>query len=404
MIAGKSVLAFVMAGGEGSRLHPLTAERSKPSVPFNGRHRIVDFVLSNLVNSEIYSIYLLVQYKSQSLIEHIRRSWVMSPLIPHHYVTVVPPQMQHGPEWFQGTADSVYQNLHLIDLVKPELVVVFGADHVYRMDLRQMIEFHIATQADATVAALPVPLEYTSSFGIIRTDSAGRIRDFREKPESAEPMPGRPGHALASMGNYVFSADLLVDALMRAHSRGGHDFGKNLLPAMAERNRVMAYDFTTNRMRGIRDYEEPAYWRDVGTIDAYYEANFDTLGEFPKFCMSNPYWPIYANPDQTEAAQVHDGHIGGASLGAGVVIRRAVIERSLLRREVVVEEGAQIADSIIMDRSVIGPGARIRRAIIDQHNFVPSGMKIGYDLEADRQRFHISESGVVVVGKGQLKP
>ena len=173
---------------------------------------------------------------------------------------------------------------------------------------------------------------------------------------------------------------------------------------IAERNRVMAYDFTTNRMRGIRDYEEPAYWRDVGTIDAYYEANFDTLGEFPKFCMSNPHWPIYANPDQTEAAQVHDGHIGGASLGAGVVIRRAVIERSLLRREVVVEEGAQIADSIIMDRSVIGPGARIRRAIIDQHNFVPAGMKIGYDLEADRQRFHISESGVVVVGKGQLKP
>jgi len=404
MIAGKSVLAFVMAGGEGSRLHPLTAERSKPSVPFNGRHRIVDFVLSNLVNSEIYSIYLLVQYKSQSLIEHIRRSWVMSPLIPHHFVTVVPPQMQHGPEWFQGTADSVYQNLHLIELVKPDIVVVFGADHVYRMDLRQMVEFHVETHADATVAAIPVPLEQTRSFGIIRTDDSGRIRDFREKPESAESMHGKPGFALASMGNYVFTADLLVEALARAHSHGGHDFGKNLLPEMAERDRLMAYDFATNRVRGIRDFEEPSYWRDVGTIDAYYEANFDTLGEYPNFCMSNSHWPIYASPDQTEAAQVHDGHIRSASLGAGVVIRRAVVEHSLMRRDVVVEEGAEIVDSIIMDRTVIGAGARIRRAIIDQHNFVPAGMRIGYDPEADRERFHVSDTGVVVVGKGQLKP
>ncbi|MDT3671142.1 MAG: glucose-1-phosphate adenylyltransferase [Aromatoleum sp.] len=405
MIAGKSVLAFVMAGGEGSRLHPLTAERSKPSVPFNGRHRIVDFVLSNLVNSEIFSIYLLVQYKSQSLIEHIRRTWVLSPLIPHHFITVVPPQMQHGPEWFQGTADSVYQNLHLIDLVKPDLVVVFGADHVYRMDIRQMVQFHVDTRADATVAALPVPLDQTRSFGIIRTDAAGRIRDFREKPETAEPMPGRPGHALASMGNYIFSADLLVEALRRAHKKEGHDFGKDLLPAMAETNRVMAYDFATNRVKGMREFEEDAYWRDVGTIDAYYEANFDTLGERPRFCMLNGQWPIFAAPDHTEAAQVHDGHIRTASLGAGVVIRRAVIERCLLRRDVSVDEGAEVSQSIIMDRSVIGRGAQIRRAIIDQYNHVPPGMRIGYDLDEDRERgFHVSENGIVVVGKGQLQP
>lgn len=403
MIAGKSVLAFVMAGGEGSRLHPLTAERSKPSVPFNGRHRIVDFVLSNLVNSEIFSIYLLVQYKSQSLIEHIRRTWVLSPLIPHHFITVVPPQMQHGPEWFQGTADSVYQNLHLIELNKPDLVVVFGADHVYRMDIRQMVRFHLETGADATVAALPVPLDQTRSFGIIRTDDSGRIRDFQEKPESAAPMPGRPGYALASMGNYIFTADLLVDALKRSHRRGGHDFGKNLLPAMADTNRVMAYDFATNRVSGVRDYEEHAYWRDVGTIDAYYDAHFDTLGEEPNFCMSNSQWPIFAAPDHTEAAQVHDGHIRSASLGAGVVIRRAVIERSLLRRDVVVED-AEVADSIVMDRTVIGRGARIRRAIIDQYNVIPPGFRIGYDIEEDRARFHVSENGIVVVGKGQLKP
>lgn len=404
MIAGKSVLAFVMAGGEGSRLHPLTAERSKPSVPFNGRHRIVDFVLSNLVNSEIYSIYLLVQYKSQSLIEHIRRSWVLSPVIPHHFITVVPPQMQCGPEWFQGTADSVYQNLHLIDLIKPDLVVVFGADHVYRMDLRQMVQYHVDAKADATVAAIPVPLEQVGSFGIIRTDSAGRIRDFQEKPPTAEPMPNRPGFALASMGNYVFSTEVLVEALTRAHSRGGHDFGKNLLPAMCETHRLMAYDFSTNTVPGVRDFEEHAYWRDVGTIDAYYAAHFDTLGECPKFCMSNPRWPIYAAPDQTEAAQVHDGHIRSASLGAGVVVRRATIERSLIRREAVVEEGAEVSESIVMDRTVIGAGARVHRAIIDQNNFIPPGMRIGFDPRADRARFHVTDSGIVVIGKGQLKP
>ena len=404
MIAGKGVLAFVMAGGEGSRLHPLTAERSKPSVPFNGRHRIVDFVLSNLVNSEIYSIYLLVQYKSQSLIEHVRRSWVMSPLIPNHFVTIVPPQMQLGEEWFQGTADSIYQNMHLIDLLKPDLVVVFGADHVYRMDLRQMVEFHVETRADATVAAIPVPLDNTRAFGIIRTDNGGRIRDFQEKPETAESMPGKPGFALASMGNYVFSADMLVDALKTTHLSGGNDFGKHVLPAMAEHSRVMAYDFTTSSIRGTRDFEEPAYWRDVGTIEAYYDANFDTLGETPRFCMANSQWPIYANPDQAEAAQVYDGHIRSASLGAGVVIRRSLIERSLLRRDVLVEENAEIVDSLIMDRSVVGAGARIRRAIIDQSNFIPPGMSIGYDLDADRERFHVSESGIVVVGRGQLAP
>lgn len=404
MISGKSILAFVMAGGEGGRLHPLTAERSKPSVPFNGRHRIVDFVLSNLVNSGINSIYLLVQYKSQSLIEHIRRTWVMSPLFPNQFITVVPPQMLHGPEWFQGTADSVYQNLHLLDRVRPDLVLVFGADHIYRMDIRQMARHHLETGADATVAALPVPVENSASFGIIRTDSTGRIRDFQEKPATAESMPGRKGYAFASMGNYIFNTEALVEALTRAHSKGGHDFGKNLLPAMAETHRLMAYDFSTNVVPGLRDCEEVGYWRDVGTIDAYYDAHFDTLSEDPRFCMFNSRWPIFAAPDQTEAAQVLDGHLRTASIAAGVLIRRAVIQRSMLRRDVVVEEDAEVSDSIVMDRTVIGRGAKIRRAIIDQNNFVPPGMRIGFDEAEDRARFHVSERGIVVVGKGQLTP
>lgn len=404
MIAGKSVLAFVLAGGEGSRLHPLTAERSKPSVPFNGRHRIVDFVLSNLVNSEIYAIYLLVQYKSQSLIEHIRRAWVMSPLLPHHFITVVPPQMQCGPEWFQGTADSVYQNLHLIERMQPDLVVVFGADHVYRMDIRQMVQFHVDSRADVSVAAVPVPVAESQDFGIIRCGADGRIRDFREKPQRAEAMPGKPGYALASMGNYIFSARVLVDVLQRAHTRGGYDFGKHLLPAMCESHRVVAYDFATNTVPGTRSFEDPSYWRDVGTIEAYYAAHFDTLGERPRFSMANPCWPIYASPEHTEAAQVHDGHIRSASLGAGVVIRRATVERCLLRHDVVVEQGAELADSIVMDRSVIGAGARLRRVIVDQNNFIPPGLHIGYDLEADRRRFHVTDSGIVVVAEGQLRP
>ncbi|MFZ5528809.1 MAG: glucose-1-phosphate adenylyltransferase [Pseudomonadota bacterium] len=403
MIAGKTVLAMVMAGGEGTRLSPLTAERSKPAVPFNGRHRIVDFVMSNLINSKIYSVYLLVQYKSQSLIEHVRRTWVMSPLMPNQFITVVPPQMQRGPEWFQGTADSVYQNMHLIQSMKPDLVIVFGADHVYRMDVRQMIQYHVENQADATVAALPVPLSQVSSFGIVKTDGSGRIRDFQEKPSHADPMPGRADRALASMGNYVFNTELLLASLEKAHANGQHDFGKHILPTLTDSHRVMAYDFATNVVPGVHDFEEAGYWRDVGTIESYYEANFDTLGEQPRFSMHNASWPIQASPDHTEAAQLYDATIKGASIGAGVQVRRALIERSLLRRSVHVESNAEVVGSIVMDRTRIGEGARIRRAIIDSDNVIPPGMRIGYDLDADRQRFHVSDSGIVVIGKGQLR-
>ncbi|MBP7567895.1 MAG: glucose-1-phosphate adenylyltransferase, partial [Burkholderiaceae bacterium] len=309
MSRGKNVLAFVMAGGEGSRLNPLTAERCKPAVPFNGKHRIVDFVLSNLVNSEIYSIYLLVQYKSQSLIEHIRSSWTMTRFIPQHFVTVVPPQMRHGPEWFQGTADSVYQNIHLIESFKPDLVVVFGADHIYRMDVRQMIEFHEKTNAAVSVATLPVPLSQCDQFGIVDIDDSHRITGFVEKPRTTQPMPGSSTHALASMGNYVFNADVLLEELKRSREMGESDFGKHILPRMLSTHKLVAYDFATNEIPGTADYEEHGYWRDVGTIDAYFEAHFDTLGATPKFRMTNPDWPIYASTDPSESAQIEDGII-----------------------------------------------------------------------------------------------
>ncbi|GKT15812.1 glucose-1-phosphate adenylyltransferase [Acidovorax sp. SUPP2522] len=393
----KNVLAIVMAGGEGSRLHPLTAERCKPAVPFNGKHRIVDFVLSNLVNSEIFSIYLLVQYKSQSLIEHIRQSWTMARFIPEHFVTVVPPQMRNGPEWFQGTADSVYQNIHLIESFRPDIVAVFGADHIYRMDVRQMIDFHVANNADVSVATLPVKLSQCDQFGIVETDENHRITQFVEKPKSTHPMPGSPTHALASMGNYLFNADVLLDALKKAHETGDSDFGKHILPTMLESHRLMAYDFDTNTIPGTEPYEEHGYWRDVGTIDSYFDAHFDTLGATPRFRMTNRQWPIYASPDQAESAQIENGVIHRSVVGSGSIVDGASLNHTMLRRSVVVERDARLEHCIVMERTRIGRGAQIRRAIIDQDNDVPAHERIGFNLEEDRKRFHVTESGIVVV-------
>lgn len=396
----RNVLAIVMAGGEGSRLHPLTAERCKPAVPFNGKHRIVDFVLSNLVNSEIYSIYLLVQYKSQSLIEHIRQSWTMARFIPEHFVTVVPPQMRNGPEWFQGTADSVYQNIHLIESFQPDIVAVFGADHIYRMDVRQMVDFHVSSKAHVSVATLPVPLAQCSQFGIVDIDAQHRIRQFVEKPSTTQPMPGSSTHALASMGNYLFNADVLLDALHKAHAAGHSDFGRDILPRMLQSHRLMAYDFHTNSIPGVAPYEEHGYWRDVGTIDAYYQAHLDTLGAAPRFRMTNRQWPIYASPDQAESAQIENGVLHRSVVGSGSIVDGASLDHAMLRRSVLVERGAQLEHCIVMERSRIGAGARVRRAIVDQDNDIPGDERIGFDLMADRKRFHVTPSGIVVVPRG----
>ncbi len=396
----EKILAMVLAGGEGTRLHPLTAERSKPAVPFGGRYRIVDFVLSNLVNSGIFSIYLLVQYKSQSMIEHIRRSWNLSPIFPEQFVTVVPPQMREGPDWFQGTADAVYQNMNLIQQHDSDLVAVFGADHVYRMDLQKMIEFHRSRKADVTVAAIPVPLQAACSFGVIDADGQGRIREFREKPAQPPAMPGDPTRAYASMGNYIFGSDVLIDALNEAKRSGEQDFGRHLLPRMIRSHRVFAYDFGTNRVPGVRDYEEQAYWRDVGSIDAYFAAHQDLLGAAPKFNLFNPQWRIGSSNYQGPSARILGAQIDNSILGAGTLIKGGVVKDSCIRREVVVEDGAELDQCIVMDYAIIRKGARLRRVIIDRYNAIEPMSRIGYDLDTDRARYHVSESGVIVVPKG----
>lgn len=397
------ILAFVLAGGEGTRLHPLTAVRSKPAVPFAARYRIVDFVLSNLVNSGIDSIYLLVQYKSQSLIEHIRKAWVLAPILPRHFVTIVPPQMREGPEWFQGTADAVYQNLDLLENARPSLVIVFGADHVYRMDVRQMVDFHRDRDAEVTVAALPVPLADATAFGVIGCDPDGRIRSFLEKPAEPPPMPGDPGRAYASMGNYIFGAETLVRALRDGHGKE-KDFGRHVLPRLVDSHRVYAYDFASNRVPGVRSYEEAAYWRDVGTIDAYYEANLDTLGAEAKLHLFNPRWPILSSTHQGPAANILDGRIVHSHVASGSLIRGAEVRNSIIRHEVLLEEDVVIEDSIVMDYCVIRRGARIRRAILDRYNVVEAGERIGHDPAADRARYPVTGSGIVVAPMAPVRP
>lgn len=400
----EKVMAFVMAGGEGGRLRPLTLDRCKPAVPFGSRYRIIDFVLSNLANSDIRSIYLLVQYKPQTLIEHIRMAWTVSALFSEQFVTVVPPQMSKEHMQFGGTADAVYQSLNLMSMHRPDLVAVFGADHIYRMDVRQMVRFHCKNKADVTVAALPVPLDQASSFGIIEADAAGRILGFQEKPAQAKPMPNDPQRAYASMGNYLFNADLLRTALEEAHRRGETDFGHHVLPRLSQSHRVYAYDFATNVVPGTKPYEEAGYWRDVGTLDSYFEAHMDVLGLEPCFDAFNPQWPIFSSHYQGPTARVTNGELDNVLLGAATIVSGAKIRNSLLRREVVVEPGAQIEDCVIMDYVRIGAGARLRRAIIDRHNRIAPGAQIGYDRDRDRAAgYHVTEGGVVVVPLGDVR-
>lgn len=400
MTSTPTILAVVLAGGEGSRLHPLTAPRSKPSVPFGGRYRIVDFVLSNLMNSGIHSIYLLVQYKSQSLIEHVNRGWTLSNAIPGQFITVVPPQMREGPEWFQGTADAVYQNLHLIESRAPDIVAVFGADHIYRMDIRQMVRFHQNHDADLSVAAIPVPIQQASSFGVITADADGRVSDFREKPEQPVPMPGRSDYAYGSMGNYLFKTTVLKEALHAARDRGENDFGRHILPRLLHTHKVYAYDFATNKIPGVRDYEEAGYWRDVGTIEAYYAAHMDVLGLAPRFNIFNSKWRIFSSGYQGPTSKIIGGNIHNCVIGAGSVIKGGSIRNSIIRREVIIEEDVELEDCIIMDYTIIRKGARLRRVIVDRYNTIAEATQIGYDPEADRARYHVSESGLVVVPKG----
>ena len=392
---------MIMAGGKGERLQPLTRERSKSAVPFGGRHRLIDFVLSNFMNSELPSLYVLVQYKSQSLIEHLRVAWRTSGLTPDYFVTVVPPQMRFGSGWYRGTADAVLQNLNLVDDFNADAVAIFGSDHIYRMDVNQMLAFHQEEGAEVTIAARPVPIEDASQFGVLAVDRSGRVIRFEEKPAAPAPMPDDPGRALVSMGNYLFSRQALVDALVADARRStDHDFGRSIIPELVPGGRVFAYDFQRNEVPGVKPYEEAGYWRDVGTIDAYWEAHMDLLGESPRFDLDNRYWPIRSEHHPGPPARFIGAELDNCQVGEASLIKRATIRNSILGRSVWVNEGAVIEDSIVMDHTTVGKGARLRRAIIDRFNIIPADTEIGVDPAQDRRRFHVEPSGLVVVPRG----
>ena len=398
-------LALVMAGGQGTRLHPLTRDRAKPAVPFGGKYRIIDFVLSNLVNSRIYAIYVLVQWRSQSLIEHLKDAWQFGGL-PNHFVSPVPAQMRMGQSWYQGTADAIFQNLNLLEDNTPDLVAVFGADHIYRMDVQQMIEFHVERKAAVTVASLPVAAEESDQFGILQVDSGLRILDFDEKPAVGHEMPGAPGRCLASMGNYLFDPQVLREALIEDAHRidSRHDFGHDLLPQLIAKVPVYAYNFMTNHIQGDSE-TNLSYWRDVGTLDSYYEANMDLRDARPHLNLYNPRWPLrtayYAQPP---AKFVFDenGRRGQALhsiISEGCIVSGGTVRNSILGRSVFVHSYSNVEDSVLMDYAEIGRHARVRRAIIDKNVYVADGDEIGYDLERDRQRFQVTDSGLVVIAK-----
>lgn len=399
---GVKIVAFVLAGGEGKRLRPLTDGRCKPAVPFGGRYRIVDFVLSNLVNSDIHAIYLLVQYKAQSLIEHVRKAWTISPLLPGQFVTVVPPQMQSDSAWFLGTADAVYQNLELLKAHRPDIVAVFGADHIYRMDIQQMVRFHILQKADVSIAALPIPIDAARSFGVIQATADGEVLGFQEKPVHPQPMQSDPSKAFVSMGNYLFDSHVLMEALEEAHRIGETDFGHHVLPRLLNSHRVFAYDFSANEVPGIKPYEEAGYWRDVGTLDTYFEAHQETTGREPRFDVFNPQWPIFSSNYQGPVAQVFGGQIDNALLGSASVVNNASIRNCIIRREAVIESGAELEDCIIMDYVRVCKGARLRRVIVDRHNVVEAGSTIGFDPEEDESHYHVTPSGLVVIPSGEV--
>jgi glucose-1-phosphate adenylyltransferase len=405
------VLGIVLAGGRGERLYPLTEHRAKPAVPFGGRYRIIDFVLSNFVNSGILSIYVLTQFRAQSLLEHLDKGWRTTDFLGDHFITPVPAQMRMGEDWYQGTADSVYQNLYLIERHNPKLVAVFGADHIYRMNIRQMIDEHQRKGADITVAALPVKIEDASHFGVIQVDADWRIIGFEEKPHRPESIPGEPASALVSMGNYLFDSETLTEALTADAEKGSsaRDFGRSILPSLVNEKKVYAYDFRKNRVPSTQKGEEPSYWRDLGTIEAYYEANMDLCSVDPSFNLYNRSWPLrsvdYGDPP---AKFVFDwenrqGMALNSIVAQGTIISGSLVRNCVIGRNVRIHSYSRIEDSVIMDWSEIGRGCRIRRAIIDKSNVIPAGTEIGYDPDSDRQRYFMSETGIVVLSRGERK-
>jgi glucose-1-phosphate adenylyltransferase len=405
------VLGVILAGGRGKRLIPLTQHRAKPAVPFGGRYRIIDFVLSNFVNSGILSIYVLTQFKAQSLLEHLDHGWRTTDFLGEHFITPVPAQMRSGEEWYQGTADSVYQNLYLLERHSPKLVAVFGADHIYRMNIRQMIDEHQRKSADVTVAAIPVKIEEAFQFGVIAVDADWRIIGFQEKPKQPKSIPGEPNYALVSMGNYLFNNDVLIEAL-NADAKvtsSNHDFGRDVLPNLIQRGRVFAYDFRKNHVPVPSKGEEASYWRDLGTLDAYYDASMDLCSIDPSFNLYNRSWPLrsvsFADPPAKFVFDWKDrqGMAVNSIVAEGTIISGSSVHNCIVGRNVRIHSYSHIEDSVIMDWVEIGRGCKIRRAIIDKANVIPSGTQIGYDAEKDRERYTVSPNGVVVLSHGPPK-
>ncbi len=405
----RDVLSVVLAGGMGERLFPLTRDRAKPAVPFGGRYRIIDFVLNNFVNSGLTKIKVLTQFKSNSLIEHIIRTWRLTFDIGQ-FVDPVPAQMRRGPHWFRGTADAVYQNLDLVFDEEPAHVCVFGGDHIYVMDVNPMLAFHEEGGHDLTIAAFPVPLEEASRYGILEVAADGRIVGFEEKPGEPRPIPGQPELALASMGNYVFRASVLIEALEHdALQDTTHDFGKNLIPALLKGGaRLYAYDFSTNRVPGNEDLAP--YWRDVGTVDSYWDASMDLISVTPPLNLYNPKWAIKSHAPQlppakfvfADAVSQRIGLATDSLVAAGSIISGGTIHRSILFPRVRINSFSHVEECVLMDGVDVGRYARLKRVIADKGVKIPPRVEIGFDLEEDRKRFHVSEGGVVVLPKGAV--
>jgi glucose-1-phosphate adenylyltransferase len=410
-VTQKRILGIVLAGGAGTRLAPLTDDRAKPAVPFGGLYRLIDFALSNLVNADCLRIAVLTQYKSHSLDRHISLTWRMSTLLGD-FVTPVPAQQRLGPHWYTGSADAIHQSLNLIYDDEPDLVIVFGADHVYRMDPQQMVDQHVATGAGVTVAAIPVPRAEATAFGVIQTAGDGRsIEAFLEKPADPPAMPGHPDQAFASMGNYLFTTDVLVDALRKdaADAESRHDMGGSIVPMLVGQRAAQVYNFLENEVPGATE-RDAGYWRDVGTLDSYFDAHMDLCAVHPVFNLYNSQWPILSQaPPQPPAKFVHDdgdGRLGRAInslVSNGVIVSGSLVRESVLSPGVRVENWAAVERSVVMHNTRIGPRAVVRNAILDKNVIVPEGVQIGVDKEHDRARgFVVSDGGVTVVGKGQL--
>ncbi len=398
------ILSMVLAGGEGSRLYPLTQTRSKPSVPFGGSYRLIDFALNNFVNADLLRIYVLTQFKSQSLNIHLRKAWHVTG-ITGSFIDAIPAQMRMGKRWYDGTADAIYQNSRFIEIDEPDHVCIFGSDHIYKMDIRQMVDYHMEKNAALTVAAIKVPVNEAHHFGIIEIDNQGKMIGFEEKPQSnPKTIPGDPEHVLASMGNYVFETDTLMEELKRdaQDDRSSHDFGEDIIPQLYPQGKVYVYNFNDNSIAGE---PETCYWRDVGTIGAYWQAHMDLLDDEPEFSLYNRKWPLHTHypplpPATFKDFDNHKTRVSQSLLSAGCYILGTKIDKSVLGFRCHIRSGSRISESILLGNTKIGENCVIRRTVIDKDVEIAPGAVIGEDLELDRKRFTVSDEGIVVIPKG----